>query len=75
MDDHGHQGPGGAPPCPTCDDVLDGAVLALVDGPVLLGLAAAQLGDQLVLLLPLLLGLDLEQQRVFRISSMHSEVY
>lgn len=68
MDDHRHRGPGGTPACPTCDDVLDGAVLALVDGPVLLGLPPPQLGDQLVLLLPLLLGLDLQrdhQRQVF----------
>lgn len=60
VDDHRHRSPGGTPPCPTCDDVFDGAVLALVDGPVLLGLPPAQLCDQLVLLLPLLLGLDLQ---------------
>lgn len=38
----------------TCDDVLDGPVLALVHVPVVLDLAAPQLRDQL-LLLPLAL--------------------
>lgn len=63
VDDHSHQRPGGTPACvcPTCDDVLDGAILALIDGPVLLGLPPAELCDQLVLLLPLLLRLDLHE--------------
>lgn len=43
----------------SCDDVLNGAVLALVHRPVVFGLPLAQLCNQLVLLLPLLLGLDL----------------
>ena len=46
--------------CPTCDDVLYGPVLALVHGPVLFSLPLPQLCDQLLLLLLLLVGLDLE---------------
>lgn len=50
--------------CPTCDDVLDGAVFPLVHRSVVFGLPLAQLCDQLLLLLPLLLGLDLNTRRV-----------
>lgn len=74
-DDHSHlplaasragsESPAGALPaaCPTCDDVLDGAVLPLVHRSVVFGLPFAQLCDQLLLLLPLLLGLDLHTHR------------
>lgn len=46
---------------PTCDDVLDGAVFALVDWAVVFGLSSSQLSDELVLLVPLLLSLYLEE--------------
>lgn len=45
---------------PTCDDVLNGAVFALIDRAVVFGLSPSQLGDELVLLLPLLLSLHLQ---------------
>ena len=75
MNDHGHPRPGttGAAGThtgsfyglvwPTCDDVLNSAILPLVHGPVVFGLPLAQLCDQLLLLMPLLLGLDLHQHR------------
>lgn len=44
---------------PTCDDVLNGAVFALVDRTVVFGLSPSQLSDELMLLLPLLLSLHL----------------
>ena len=44
---------------PTCDDVLNGTILPLVNRPVLLGLAPPQLCNQLLLLplVPLRWGL------------------
>lgn len=48
---------------PTCDDVLNSAILALIHGPMVLGLPLAQLCNQLLLLMPLLLGLDLNKHR------------
>lgn len=35
---------------PTCDNILDGSIFALIDWPVILGLASPQLGNQLLLL-------------------------
>ena len=75
VDDHSHPRPGTTRVAgthmgsfksavwPTCDDVLYSAILALVHGPVVFGLPLAQLCDQLLLLLPLLLGLDLNRRR------------
>lgn len=82
VNDHSHPEPGNAGAAgthmgtfyssvwPTCDDVLNGAILALVHGPVVFGLPPAQFCNQLVLLLPLLLGLDLDQQRGYLYCSL-----
>lgn len=64
-DHHADPGPGCdgkgilSPVCPTCDNVLDGAVFALVNGTVVFGLSAPQLSDEFMLLLPFLLSLHL----------------
>lgn len=75
MNDHSHPQPGNTGAAgmrtdslyssvwPTCDDVFNSAILALVHGPVVFGLPPAQLRDQLVLLMPLRLGLDLNQRK------------
>lgn len=79
MNDHGRPGPvtpgaagahvgsGEGAFWPTCDDVLDGAVLALVHGPVVFGLTLTQLCNQFLLLLPLLLGLDLNRWDIYTV--------
>lgn len=73
VDDHSHPQPGNTgaagthvgsfnnPVWPTCDNVFNSAVLALVHRPVVFGLPPAQLCNQLLLLVPLLLGLNLKQ--------------
>lgn len=75
MDDYSHLRPGAAGTAgahkgaikgtvwPTCDDVLDSAVLALIHGPVVFGLPLTQLCYQLMLLLSLLMGLNLNREQ------------
>lgn len=74
VDDHSHPQPGDTGAAahvgpfngsfwPTWDDVLDGAVFAFVHRSMVFGLPLSQLCNQLLLLMPLLLGLDLHQQR------------
>lgn len=56
-----HMGPVKGPVCPTCDDVLNSAVFPLINRSVVFGLPLAQFCNKLLLLLPLLLSLDLNQ--------------